>query len=165
MLHKSVLLNESIYNLNIKDGGLYVDMTLGYAGHSKEILKRDKKGFLFAFDKDIDAINHSSKVLSEIGDNYKIFNTGFINIKKCLQEEGIDRVDGVLYDLGISSVEIDQDSRGFSYMRDARLDMRMKQDSDLSAYEIINTYKVEDLTRIFREYGEEKHALRIAKEI
>lgn len=165
MLHKSVLLNESIYNLNIKDGGLYVDMTLGYAGHSKEILKRDKKGFLFAFDKDIDAINHSSIVLSEIGDNYKIFNTGFINIKKCLQEEGIDRVDGVLYDLGISSVEIDQDSRGFSYMRDARLDMRMKQDSDLSAYEIINTYKVEDLTRIFREYGEEKHALRIAKEI
>ena len=165
MLHKSVLLNESIYNLNIKDGGLYVDMTLGYAGHSKEILKRNKKGFLFAFDKDIDAINHSSKVLDEIGDNYKIFNTGFINIKKCLQDEGIDKVDGILYDLGISSPEIDQDSRGFSYMKDARLDMRMKQDSELSAYEVVNNYKVEDLARIFREYGEEKHALRIAKEI
>lgn len=101
MLHKSVLLKEAINFLDIKDGGIYVDMTLGYAGHSKEILKRNKKGFLFAFDKDIEAINHSSKVLDEIGNNYKIFNTGFINIKKCLQDEKIDKVDGILYDLGI----------------------------------------------------------------
>lgn len=165
MLHKSVLLNEAIYNLNIKDGGIYVDMTLGYAGHSKEILKRNKKGFLFAFDKDIDAIDYSKKTLNEIGNNYKIFNTGFINIKECLDEEKIDKVDGILYDLGISSVEIDQDSRGFSYMKDAKLDMRMNQNSTLSAYEVVNNYSVEDLTRIFREYGEEKHSLRIAKEI
>ena len=165
MLHKSVLLKEAINFLDIKDGGIYVDMTLGYAGHSKEILKRNKKGFLFAFDKDIEAINHSSKVLDEIGNNYKIFNTGFINIKKCLQDEKIDKVDGILYDLGISSPEIDQDSRGFSYMKDAKLDMRMQQDSKLSAYEVVNNYSINDLTRIFREYGEEKHALRIAKEI
>ena len=165
MLHKSVLLKEAINFLDIKDGGIYVDMTLGYAGHSKEILKRNKKGFLFAFDKDVDAISHSEKVLDEIGSNYKIFNTGFININSCLEDEGVMFVDGVLYDLGISSPEIDQDNRGFSYMRDARLDMRMKQDSSLTAYDVVNTYSLEELTRIFREYGEEKFALRIAKEI
>ena len=159
--HISVLLNEAIEYLNIKEDGTYVDMTLGYAGHSSEVLKRIKRGFLFAFDKDIDAIKYSDEKLSKIGSNYKIFNTGFINIKDCIN----DKVDGILFDLGVSSVELDEDFRGFSYMKDAKLDMRMDQSSSFSAYDVVNSYSKEELIRIFREYGEEKHAGRIASEI
>ena len=166
--HKSVLLEEAIQGLNIKENGIYVDMTLGYGGHSKEILKRlkkDKKGFLFAFDKDIDACNYSREVLKGINDNFKIFNTGNSNIAKVLEEENVRAVDGILFDLGVSSVEIDTADRGFSYMKDAKLDMRMDQNAKTSAYEIVNGYSLEDLTRIFRIYGEEKYALRIAQKI
>lgn len=163
--HISVLLDEAINYLDIKDGGIYVDMTLGYGGHSKEILKRNKKGFLFAFDKDIDACNSSKELLDTFGDNYKIFNNSFTLIKECLNNEGVFKVDGILYDLGVSSVELDQKDRGFSYMHDARLDMRMKQDASVSAYEVVNNYSEKDLVRIFREYGEEKHALKIASRI
>lgn len=163
--HISVLLDEAINYLDIKDGGIYVDMTLGYGGHSKEILKRNKKGFLFAFDKDIDACNSSKELLDTFGNNYKIFNNSFTLIKECLNNEGIFKVDGILYDLGVSSVELDQKDRGFSYMHDARLDMRMKQDASVSAYDVVNNYSLEDLVRIFREYGEEKHALKIANRI
>lgn len=160
--HTSVLLNETIDYLNIKEDGNYIDATLGYAGHSSEILKRIKRGNLMAFDKDIDAINYSRSKLEKIGDNFKIFNTGFINIKSCV---GDILVDGILFDLGVSSPEIDTDTRGFSYMKDAKLDMRMDQDGELSAYEIINNYSVSELVRIFRLYGEEKHGLKIAKKI
>lgn len=165
MKHISVLKNEAIEGLDIKEDGIYVDMTLGYAGHASEILKRIKRGFLFAFDKDLDAINYSDNMLSKIGQNYKIFNTSFKNIKEKLEEKDVFKVDGILFDLGVSSVEIDEKERGFSYMQDAKLDMRMDKNSKKSAYDVVNFYSKEDLIRIFREYGEEKHALKIANEI
>lgn len=164
--HISVLKEEAINGLNIKQDGIYVDMTLGYGGHSKEILKKlNKKGFLFAFDKDIDACNYSNDLFKNDFTNYKIFNTSFTNMKNKLERLNITKVDGILYDLGISSPEIDQASRGFSYMKDAKLDMRMDQNAKLSAYEVVNDYSENDLVRIFRQYGEEKHALKIAKMI
>ncbi len=163
--HISVLKEEAIASLHIKEDGIYVDMTLGYAGHSQEILKRNKKGFLFAFDKDETACNESSKKLSMISSNFKIFHTGNIHMKETLENEGIKEVDGFLYDLGVSSALIDEKDRGFSYMQDARLDMRMNQDDKLTAYEIINNYKENELIKIFRLYGEEKHAGRIARNI
>ena len=163
--HISVLKEEAIDALNIKSDGIYVDMTLGYAGHSSEILKRLDNGFLYAFDKDIDAITSSKERLNKISNNYKIFNTSFVNIKESLTNDGIKKVDGILYDLGVSSPELDEASRGFSYMKDSKLDMRMDQEATLSAYDIVNNYKEEDLVRIFRLYGEEKHAHKIAKRI
>lgn len=162
--HISVLLNEAIYYLNIKEDGVYVDVTLGFAGHSSEILKRIPNGKLIAFDKDIEAVNYSKEKLSKIGNNFEILNTGFINLKKNLEERLI-KPDGVLFDLGVSSVEIDDESRGFSYMKDAPLDMRMDQNAELDAYKVINSYSKEKLTSIFRKYGEEKHALKIANAI
>lgn len=164
--HISVLKNEAIEALDIKSDGIYVDMTLGYAGHSKEILKKlNEKGFLFAFDKDIDAINSSNETLKQISNNYKIFNTSFTNMPNCLINENIKEVDGILYDLGVSSPELDEAHRGFSYMKDAKLDMRMDQQAEKSAYEVVNNYQEEELIKIFKYYGEEKHAVKIAKEI
>ena len=162
--HKSVLLDEAISYLNIRDDGVYVDATLGFAGHSSNILRRVPKGFLIAFDKDINAISYSKEKLSKIGNNFYIFNTGFINIKKCVQEK-YQSVDGILFDIGVSSAEIDEGGRGFSYMNDGPLDMRMDLGSKLSAYDVVNSYDIDDLARIFREYGEEKHAYKIAKKI
>ena len=163
--HISVLRDEAINALEIKEDGIYVDMTLGYAGHAKEILKRNKKGFLFAFDKDVNAIEYSTKVLQSIGSNFRIFNSDNLNAKKLLEDENVTGVDGILYDLGISSPEIDEKDRGFSYMQDAKLDMRMDINQELSAYEVVNNYKYEDLVRIFRIYGEERFAGKIAKNI
>ena len=162
--HKSVLLNEAIEYLNIKEDGIYVDATLGFAGHSSKILKKAKNGFLISFDKDVSAIEYSRSKLSTIGDNFKIFNTGFINIKEKVLEE-TTKVDGILFDIGVSSVEIDESSRGFSYMQNGPLDMRMDQNSNLTAESIINNYSQEELIKIFREYGEEKHSNKIAKRI
>ncbi len=164
-MHISVLKEEAITGLNIKEDGIYVDMTLGYAGHASEILKRNKKGFLFAFDKDINACSYSADVLKKIGSNFKIFNTGNINMKEVLKQEGIEKVDGFLFDLGLSSVEIDNGSRGFSYMVDAPLDMRMDTSSNFSAKDLVNTYSEKDLYLIFRDYGEEKYAKKIAAKI
>ncbi|MDD5980489.1 MAG: 16S rRNA (cytosine(1402)-N(4))-methyltransferase RsmH [bacterium] len=164
-MHISVLKEEAITGLNIKEDGIYVDMTLGYAGHASEILKRNKKGFLFAFDKDINACSYSADVLKKIGSNFKIFNTGNINMKEVLKQEGIEKVDGFLFDLGLSSVEIDNGSRGFSYMIDAPLDMRMDTSSTFSAKDLVNTYSEKDLYLIFRDYGEEKYAKKIAAKI
>ena len=162
--HISVLLNEAIEYLNIKQSGIYVDATLGFGGHSSEILKRLSDGKLIAFDKDVTAFDYSKDRLSKISDNFLLFNEGFINIKNRCEELDF-KPDGILFDLGVSSVEIDDASRGFSYMKDAPLDMRMNLNAKLTAKDVINNYKVEDLVRIFREYGEEKHALKIAKEI
>ena len=162
--HISVLLNEAIDFLNIKEDGKYVDATLGFAGHSSEILKKTPKGFLYAFDKDISAIEYSKNKLSEIGNNYKIFNTGFINIKEKISNETL-KVDGILFDIGVSSVEIDESSRGFSYMKKGPLDMRMNQSSTLTAEYVINNYSKEELVNIFRVYGEEKHSYKIAESI
>ena len=164
-MHYSVLLEESISNLNIKEDGIYVDATLGFAGHSSEILKRIQKGYLFAFDQDIDACQASNLKLSKVGNNFKIINDNFVNIKKRLEENDIYHVDGILYDLGVSSPQLDIASRGFSYHNDARLDMRMNQNSSLSAYEVVNNYSEKALTDIFYKYGEEKYAKKIASNI
>ena len=162
--HTSVLLNEAIDYLNIKEDGNYIDATLGYAGHSSEILKRLGSGKLICFDKDIDAINYSRSKLLKIGSNFEIFNTGFINLKKVVTDCDI-KIDGVLFDLGVSSAELDEKKRGFSYMKDAKLDMRMDQNAEKTAYDVVNFYSVSSLTDIFRKYGEERHALKIAKAI
>lgn len=165
MLHYSVLLKESIKNLNIKEDGLYIDATMGYAGHSKNILKELKRGFLFAFDADQEAINYADKVLSAINNNYQIFHTNFVNMKEVLAKAQIYKVDGILFDLGFSSPQIDEAARGFSFMQDAVLDMRMDQRQTLDAKMVINNYSEEKLREIFFTYGEEKQAKVIAKKI
>ena len=162
MKHKSVLLNESIENLNIKEDGIYVDCTLGYAGHSSQILKRITRGCLFAFDQDGETIKYSKEILGQINDNYEIINSNFVNIKEELNKRGITKVDGILFDLGVSSPQLDESERGFSFHKDAPLDMRMNQNEELSAKEVVNNYSLEDLTRIFYEYGEEKYSKSIA---
>ena len=164
MKHKSVLLKESIDNLNIKVDGVYVDATLGFGGHSLEILKRINKGFLLAFDQDNEAIQYSIERLKDFS-NFKIIKSNFANMRECLNKEGISKVDGILFDIGVSSMQLDEDYRGFSYHNDARLDMRMDTDSDFSAYELVNQYDYNNLVRVLRDYGEEKYASSIAKNI
>lgn len=165
MLHKSVLLSESISNLNIKNGGVYVDATLGFGGHSSEILKKNKKGRLICFDQDNEAINYSREYLSKFGNNFTIIKSNFVNMKSELNKLGITKVDGILFDLGVSSVQLDEAERGFSFHKDAKLDMRMNQEQALSAYEVVNTYSFKDLVRILTKYGEEKYASSIARNI
>lgn len=162
MKHISVLLEEVIENLNIKEDGKYVDGTVGYAGHSSEVLKRlSEKGFLFAFDQDDDAIAFSNEKLSKIGNNFIIFRSNFKNMNKFITE----KVDGIMFDLGVSSPQLDEDERGFSFHKDARLDMRMDRTQELDAYKVVNEYSYDKLVSIFFKYGEEKHARSIAKAI
>ena len=163
-MHYSVLKSELIESLNIKEDGIYVDATLGYAGDSKEILKRIKKGCLVCFDQDKEACEYSREVLKDIGSNYKIFNTNFVNMVECLESIGIEYVDGIIFDLGFSSPQIDNAKRGFSFMQDGPLDMRMSS-TGISAKEIVDTYSIEDLSKIFFEYGEEKMSRVIAKKV
>ena len=165
MEHKTVLLNEAIDQLNIKDDGIYVDCTLGGAGHSSLILSKLKTGHLYAFDQDIYAINVAKERLDKVSKNYTIIQSNFVNIKEELEKLGVTKVDGVLYDLGVSSFQFDDESRGFSYNSDARLDMRMNQSAKLSAYEVVNEYSYNDLVRIFYMYGEEPFSKQIAKKI
>jgi 16S rRNA (cytosine1402-N4)-methyltransferase len=164
-MHKSVLLNETIENLNIRENLIYVDATLGYAGHSREILKRINKGFLFAFDQDSEAIAYSKEVLSNISSSYEIIHSNFVNLKSELNNRGINKIDGIMFDLGVSSPQLDNEERGFSYHSNARLDMRMNREDKLSAYEVVNTYSFDKLADIFFKYGEEKYARNIAKKI
>lgn len=164
-MHISVLLEESVDALNLGDDSIIVDATLGYAGHSSMILKRIKKGFLFAFDQDNNAIKYSYKRLKTIGNNFDIIKSNFVNLKEKLNEKGISNVDGVLFDLGVSSPQLDDGERGFSYHQDAKLDMRMDQESDFSAYDVVNNYSKEKLVDIFTKYGESKFARNIAKKI
>lgn len=164
-MHISVLLEECINNLNLKEESVVVDCTLGYAGHSSEILKKIKKGYLYAFDQDNEAILNADKKLKSIGDNYKIINSNFVNLKEELNKLNIKEVDSILYDLGVSSPQLDEKERGFSFHQDARLDMRMNQDQELDAYYVVNNYDLNQLVDIFRKYGEEKYALSIAKGI
>lgn len=164
-MHISVLLEECINNLNLKEDSVVVDCTLGYAGHSSEILKRIKKGYLYAFDQDKEAINNASLKLKKIGNNYKIINSNFVNLKEELNKLNINEVDCILYDLGVSSPQLDEKERGFSFHQDARLDMRMNQDQELDAYYVVNNYELNKLVDIFKRYGEEKYALSIAKGI
>ena len=165
MKHISVLLEPTISSLNIKEDGIYVDCTLGYAGHSKAILKRLKKGKLYAFDQDEEARAYSENVLNEVGDNFTIIPSNFVNLKEELEKRGVSKVDGIMFDLGVSSPQLDDASRGFSFHLDADLDMRMDRKSSLSAYEVVNEYSFNDLYRIIRDYGEEKYAKQIAREI
>ena len=163
--HKSVLLNEAIESLNIKEDGIYVDCTLGGGGHSKEILKRLTTGHLYSFDQDDHAIAAATSRLQEISDHFTIINSNFVNIKTRLYEHGVKQVDGVLYDLGVSSPQFDEESRGFSYRFDGPLDMRMNQHQSLSAYDVVNSYSYNDLVRILYKYGDEKFAKSIARHI
>ena len=163
--HISVLLNESISSLNIKVNSVIVDATLGYGGHSSNILDRIKEGYLFAFDQDSEAIRHSTDRLSKIGTNFTIIKSNFVNMKEELQKLNVSKVDGILFDLGVSSPQLDDSERGFSYHNDAKLDMRMDKEQSLSAYEVVNNYSKEQLARIFKQYGESKFANNIAKKI
>ena len=164
-MHESVLLKETIESLNLKDDSIIVDMTLGFAGHSSQILKRIKKGYLFAFDQDEEALAYSKDKLSTIASNFQIIDSNFVYAKDKLKELGVDKVDGILYDLGVSSPQLDEDYRGFSYRFDAPLDMRMDKDNKLTAKIIVNTYSYEDLKKIFKDYGESKFSSSIAKNI
>lgn len=164
-MHKSVLLEESLVNLNLKEDSIIVDATLGYAGHSSEILKRIKNGFLYAFDQDSEAINASRERLDMIASNYEIIKSNFRYMHDELNKRGIEEVDGILFDLGVSSPQLDEASRGFSFHNDALLDMRMDQNQSLSAMDVVNDYSLNDLIRILRDYGEEKYASSIAKGI
>ena len=160
--HVSVLLNECIEALDIKENGIYVDCTLGGAGHSSHIVSHlSKDGMLIGIDQDKDALKAAKERLKEF-ENVKYVHNNFYNIESILDELDIDKVDGILADLGVSSYQLDEASRGFSYMKDAPLDMRMDRDNDFSAYEIVNNYSEEELYKIIKDYGEERFAKRIA---
>lgn len=164
--HKSVLLEECIEQLNIKPDGVYIDGTLGGAGHSYEIVKRlTQGGHLYGIDQDAEAIEAASGRLSEYIDRVTIIRDNYRNMKKCLVENGGKGVDGILLDLGVSSHQLDDPSRGFSYMQDDLLDMRMDQRSLLSAVDVVNGYSEQELFRIIRDYGEDPFAKNIAKHI
>jgi len=161
--HVSVLLNECIEALDIKPDGIYVDCTLGGAGHSSEIIKRlSPKGRLIGIDQDTNALEAAGKKLANYN-NVTYVHDNFVNIDNVLERLGIEKVDGILMDLGVSSHQLDVAERGFSYMQDAPLDMRMNRDSDFSAYDIINGYSEGELCKVISDYGEEKFAKRIAK--
>lgn len=164
--HETVLLNETVEGLNIRPDGVYVDCTLGGAGHSSLILQKlDERGHLYSFDQDITAINSAAELLKEEVDKGKItfVHTNFRNIASALNGLGVQKVDGIMYDLGVSSPQLDITERGFSYHKDARLDMRMDQSQDLNAHDIVNNWEYNDLVRIFFRYGEEKFSKQIAR--
>lgn len=163
--HISVLLEESISSLNLDESSIIVDATLGYGGHSSNILERIKTGHLFAFDQDSEAIRHSTDRLKKIGTNFTIIKSNFVHLQEELNNLGVYKIDGALFDLGVSSPQLDDEERGFSFHNDAKLDMRMDRDQELSAYEVVNNYSKEELSRIFTKYGEDKFANNIAKKI
>lgn len=165
MKHISVLLEPTINSLNVKEDSVYVDCTLGYGGHSSAILKRLKKGKLYAFDQDDEARKHSENLLSKIGDNFEIIPTNFVNLKEELNKRGVTKIDGIMFDLGVSSPQLDDATRGFSFHKCAPLDMRMDRNSKLTAYEVVNGYSFNELYKIIKEYGEEKYAKQIARSI
>lgn len=161
-MHYSVMLKEAIEYLNLKEDGIYIDATLGLGGHSKEILKRIKKGYLYAFDSDLNSIPIAKENLTKVGNNFKIFHSNFVNLKEVLKNE---KVDGILFDLGVSSPQIDNENRGFSFMHDGELDMRMDQSQKISAKDVVNNYSKNELTNIFYKYGEEDKSKIIAEHI
>lgn len=165
MKHIPVLLHETVDGINVKPDGIYVDLTMGRAGHSKEIASKLKTGKLYCFDKDKKAFEDCADFLSENKGKVFALKDDFRNFKKDLEKLGVKSVDGIIADLGVSSPQFDDLKRGFSYKEEARLDMRMNQDQTLTAYDIVNTYSLENLTKIFREYGEEKFAFQIANKI
>ncbi|MCR5786374.1 MAG: 16S rRNA (cytosine(1402)-N(4))-methyltransferase RsmH [Acholeplasmatales bacterium] len=160
--HITVLKEEAVDALNINPNGIYVDMTLGGGGHSSLILSKITNGHLYSFDQDDYAIGRAREVLDKVGSNYTIIKSNFKNIKSELNKLGVEHIDGVLYDLGVSSFQFDDASRGFSYRLDAPLDMRMDQGQELSAYNIVNEWSAKELMEIFFKYGEEKFSKQIA---
>lgn len=161
--HVSVLLNEAVDGLNIKENGIYVDGTLGGGGHSSEIVKHIAGGRLIGIDQDTDAIKAASKRLEEYKDRFTAVHSNFYNVRGVLDELGIDKADGFLLDLGVSSYQLDEAERGFSYMNDAPLDMRMNRDNEYSAWDVVNKKSEKELNDIIFKYGEEKWAKRIAQ--
>ncbi len=163
--HISVLLDECIENLNIKPDGIYLDGTLGLGGHSLEILKRLTTGRLIGIDRDESAIRRTGERLKAYSDKLTLVHGNFSDAVEILDELGIDGVDGMLFDLGVSSPQLDESERGFSYMNDAPLDMRMDSGATLTAYKVVNSYSYDELCRILWDYGEERYARRIASKI
>lgn len=163
--HYSVMLNETVDMLNVREDGIYVDCTLGGGGHSLEIAKRLGKGRLISIDRDKDAIKAGKERLAEYIDKVTFVNDNFKNIKEILRDLNIDKVDGITADLGVSSYQLDTPERGFSYHYDAPLDMRMNREDSFSAYELVNTYSEVELTRVISDFGEEKFASKIARAI
>lgn len=163
--HVTVLLNEAVAGLKIKEDGIYVDCTLGGAGHSCAILKGLTTGHLYCFDQDQTAITAAKERLSKISNNFTIIYSNFVNIKEKLNELGVEKVDGILFDLGVSSPQFDVGARGFSYNHDARLDMRMDTNNPIDAYTIVNNWPYEKIVEILFKYADEKFAKRIARKI
>lgn len=164
-LHRPVMGKEVVASLALDDGKIIVDGTLGLGGYSEMVLSSGKKVKVVAFDLDEENLERARTRLSEFGDNVIFFHDNFANLKADLEHEGIEKIDGLMLDLGIASTHIDEASRGFSFAKDAELDMRFDRSKGLTAKDIVNTYSVEDLTRIFREYGEERFAWKIARGI
>jgi len=165
MEHTPVLLQESIAGLNIKPGGIYVDGTLGRGGHAREILKKLGRGRLIAIERDRGAIDEAKSALSDHKDRITYVHGNFRDLAEILGKQGVKTVDGMLFDLGVSSPQLDDTARGFSYMHDAQLDMRMDKSQALTAYGIVNEHNEDELRKIFFEYGEERHSRPIAREI
>jgi 16S rRNA (cytosine1402-N4)-methyltransferase len=164
--HTTVLLKETVDGLHIKHDGIYVDCTLGGGGHSAYLLSQlSEAGRLIAFDQDDVALAHAREKFAAYGDRFMAVKSNFRYLKEVLQENGIAQVDGVLFDLGVSSPQLDTPERGFSYHHDAPLDMRMDQDASVSAYDVVNTWPYEKLVQIFFQYGEEKFSKQIARKI
>jgi len=163
--HYSVLKDESIELLAIKEDGIYVDATMGGGGHSSEILKRLTTGHLYAFDQDEFAITETSQKLAGIGGNFTVINSNFVHLKSELASHGVTTIDGIIFDLGVSSPQLDDAQRGFSFHQDAPLDMRMDQTATLTAKDVVNEWEFHDLLRIVSRYGEEKFAKQVARKI
>lgn len=162
--HEPVLLNECISGLNIKSGGIYLDCTIGGAGHSLEIIKKLTTGFLYGLDRDDEALQASAERLKKYT-NFKLIKSNFHDAKEKLLDEGVVGVDGILIDLGVSSHQIDDGERGFSFLHNGPLDMRMDKTQKLTAYDVVTTYPKEKLLKILYEYGEESNAKRIVENI
>ena len=162
--HTPVLYYETLDNLVINPDGIYIDCTLGGGSHSEGILERlSDKGLLISIDQDTNAIEYSKKRLEKFGSKWKVFKGNFENIDTIAYMAGVDKVDGILMDIGVSSKQLDDPDRGFSYRYDVKLDMRMNTEQNISAYDVVNTYSEEQLSKIIFEYGEERHARKIAK--
>ena len=159
------MLNECLEGLNLKDNGIYVDGTIGGAGHSSEILSRTKTAKLVGIDRDTDALTVCKERLSKFSNRVTLIHDNFKNIKNILDDLGIESVDGILVDLGVSSYQLDNEERGFSFRYNSKLDMRMNKEQKLSAYDVVNTYSLEELKNVIKDYGEERFAHSIARKI
>ncbi len=164
-IHKTVLLDEAVDMLNVKPDGIYVDATTGGGGHSSLILSKLTTGHLYCFDQDEYAFTRTKERLDAIGSNYTFVHSNFVNLKSELNKLGVEHIDGIIYDLGVSSFQFDIQERGFSYRLDAPLDMRMNQQQELSAYTIVNEYPYEELVKILFRYGEDPFSKQIARSI